>query len=103
MFDFCREWGGSFYERPTWRAGIKKSEHLNEDTRVDGVVRVLLTEAGTSCCAVLAKSCTLRDLTKGSREEEANPLTDLLLPSCLYRLVAQFDGQPDISCQQDVF
>ena len=65
-------------------AGIKKSEHLNEDTRVDGLVRGrLLTEAGTSCCAVLAKSCTTRDLTKGSREEETHPLTDLLLPLCL--------------------
>ena len=35
-----------YIERPTWRVGIKKSEHLNEDTRVDGVVRGRAADRG---------------------------------------------------------
>ena len=91
------------YERPTWKARIKKSEHLNEDTRVDGVVRgraadrggdIVLRGAGQ---VVHTQRFDERKQGRGDPSSHTSPPPFLPLVGWLHNLMVKV-----ISCQQDV-
>ena len=92
-----------YIERPTWKAGIKKSEHLNEDPRVDGVVRgraadrggdIVLRGAGQ---VVHTQRFDERKQGRGDQSSHRSPPPFLPLVGWLHNLMVKV-----ISCQQDV-